>query len=574
MGLFDFVEDVGDAVGDAVGDVVDAAGSAIGEGVEALAEGAGDAGGFLGDAISWTANAVDTATFGFAGRTLNILDDTVFDTVDYVTRGVVDVDFDGGKFSAAAGIDGVMSASASIGEHGVTYESSVVGGSTAFGLTDEGLEVSGSAGVNFGPLPYVNGHVDLDENGTVNIGGEVQGTIPTPAGLLSGEVAGGFSRTPDGAWAGSVSADGTLTLPSGTYVGGSFDLAHQQTADGDSITMVGAGAFAGQHGVGRVGGEAAYTHAEIDGTTYDRVTGQAQASGYGFEAGVQGGYERIEQGGDVFERGNVSGQVSGYGERIAGEANYTGGRVGGTEFSEWTTDGSSTFGADDLAKLGQVLGAAASEQGAPDSADALVGLLGDGGAGALLGQLGGDDLAAFVDALAPAGAQELVGKLIADGSFDDLLGTGGGAVQSLLGKVAGAGGLESVLGQLDPGSTAQLVGVLSRPGPAPVDDVLGVVTATGPGAAGGVAGAATPDVDGMPGAGLPGDVVGGDALTGDAFAAAGAGPEAPVGGVLDPGAAALDAGPPDAGGFDRIDAAEQVEQTAVDDLFDDLQTGA
>ncbi|MEZ5222677.1 MAG: hypothetical protein R2743_14375 [Ilumatobacteraceae bacterium] len=48
------------------------------------------------------------------------------------------------------------------------------------GIAEAG--VAASAGVDFGPLPTVDGHIEMSDDGTVRIGGEVQATIPTPFG--------------------------------------------------------------------------------------------------------------------------------------------------------------------------------------------------------------------------------------------------------------------------------------------------------------------------------------------------------------------------------------------------------
>ena len=50
------------------------------------------------------------------------------------------------------------------------------------GIAEAG--VAASAGVDFGPLPTVDGHIEMNDDGTVRIGGEVQATIPTPFGDL------------------------------------------------------------------------------------------------------------------------------------------------------------------------------------------------------------------------------------------------------------------------------------------------------------------------------------------------------------------------------------------------------
>jgi hypothetical protein len=556
----DAVGDVASDVGEAVVDAADAAGSGIGEAGEWFAGASGDLGAGLGSAIDWTATALDDASFGMAGSSLNFLDDTVFDTVDYLSGGVVDVDFDDGTFSAAAGIDGIMSYGASVGEHGVTASYGTLVATGEAGLTDQGFNIGASGGIDFGPLPYAEGHIDLDANGTVSIGGEAQGTIPTPIGFVSGDLDGGFSRTPDGAWAGNLSVDGQLTLPSGTYVGGSFDVAHQQTADGDSITSVGVGGSVGQYGVGEVGADIDYTHAEVDGVTLDQVSGSAHASGYGVEAGVEGGYQRVEAGGDVIETGGVSGHVSGYGQSAEGEVTYTGGTVGGQSFSDWSAEGSLDIDPEALREVSTSLFGEGAEL--PASADDLVGMLGAGGTGDLLGQLGGSQLSSFVGSLAPEAAQDLANKLIADGNFGSLLGGDGAAVHDLLGKVADAGGLGDVLGQLDPGTTANVVSTLATSSPSamptgavPVaDDVLGSAPPEAV-AAPVAATTTTPDL-----------TLAADPLVGEPVAVADvAGAAAPVDEM-----APVPVVPEPVDEFtQQIDAADQAEES-VDDLFEGI----
>ena len=61
-----------------------------------------------GDAIAWAAESVDTAIVRLAsGARMNFADDYVFDSVDYVTGGAINVDFDDGQFSVGAGFDGL-----------------------------------------------------------------------------------------------------------------------------------------------------------------------------------------------------------------------------------------------------------------------------------------------------------------------------------------------------------------------------------------------------------------------------------------------------------------------------------
>jgi hypothetical protein len=487
MGFFDdfvdAVEDAGDVVADVAGDVgevfADTAGdigSGIGEGFEAAADAAGDVGGYLGDAIGFAGGFVDDASFGLAGGILNLADDVVFDSVDYLSGGVIDVDFDDGTFGANLGIDGLASYGASIGEHGVTAGYSTLVASGDVGLTDQGFNVGASGGIDFGPLPYADGHVNLHEDGTVDVGGHVQGTIPTPIGIVSGEADAGFHRTPDGAWGTNLNLDGQLTLPTGTYVGAGFDFAHEQTADGDNFTSIGGRGSVGQYGVGEVGVEGGYQHIEQDGVTIDRATVGGHASGYGFSAEAEAGYQRAEMGGDVVEDFTAGGSVSGYGMGASGQVGYRDGSVGGRDLSGWSADGDIDVDPAKLAGLGRSLFGEDMPGGMPTDVDGLVGMLGGGGTAELLGNLGGDDLAGFLGALGDGGAADLVGKLAQDGTFGSLLGSADSdSLAGLLGKVANAdpGGLGSLLGGLDPETTTGLVSALAGAGRGSGDDMVG-----------------------------------------------------------------------------------------------------
>src|SRR5581483_2073585 len=211
MGWFD---DVVDAASDAVSDV----GSSIEDAAESVGSAAvdvaGSAGGYVGGTVGALGSAADALTGGAASSLFNAVDDTVFDTVNYVTDGAVNLNFDDGRFSASVGIPGVADVSASIGENGVTAGSSTLLGSTDVGLTDQGFQFDSSGGIDWGPLPYYDGHVSVGANGDVSVNGHVQGTVPTPYGILSGQATAGFESTDQG-WGTSLDANGTLLTESG-----------------------------------------------------------------------------------------------------------------------------------------------------------------------------------------------------------------------------------------------------------------------------------------------------------------------------------------------------------------------
>lgn len=280
--------DLVDAVSDAASDI----GSGIADAAEAVADTAvdvaGNAGGYLGDTVGAVGDVVDTATFGGASALLGAVDDTVFDGVDYVTGGAVNIDFDDGRFSASVGIDGVADVGASIGEDGLTVSTDSLIASTDIGLTDAGLSVDTTAGINFGPLPYTETHTKVTPDGEVSVNGLVQGTVPTPFGLLSGHASGGFVQTDQG-WGTYVDADGTLTLPSGTSIAGGIQAGYMEQGD-DSQTTFGIHGGVTEPGVGTVGGSFGYQSTTHDGVTLTTEHGEVHASGFGASASASETY--------------------------------------------------------------------------------------------------------------------------------------------------------------------------------------------------------------------------------------------------------------------------------------------
>jgi len=292
VGLWDDFTDVVDSVGDAVGDPAESAYDAV-------------AGGVIGDVIATAATTVDTATFGMAGRALHAADDYVFDTVDYVTAGAVDVDFDDGRFTVGAGFDGLAKVGASVGEAGIGASGeALIGGAFDVRMTQEGFLATGSAGIDWGPLPYAEGHVELRANGDVIVNGHVQGTVPTPYGIVSGEASAGFTSTASG-WGGYLDSQGTWRLPSGVTLGGGQHLAYQQTADGSHLAV--------------------------------GVNGSVSYPGMGTVDGAIG-YERLEHDGDVVQGLHLEGGAQGFGMSARAEADYVHAEVDGVTTSDWSGD--------------------------------------------------------------------------------------------------------------------------------------------------------------------------------------------------------------------------------------------
>jgi hypothetical protein len=294
MGLWDSITDVVDDIGEAVSD---AAESVYDSGASS----------WLGDGIAWAAESVDTATFGLASDAMNLADDYVFDTVDYVTGGAVNIDFDGDKFSVGAGWDGLVKVGTSIGEAGITAEGDLPVAAFDVGLTDDGLYAGGEAGIDWGPLPYANGHVEIDSDGNVMVDGHVQGTIPTPYGILSGQVSGGFVSTDQG-WGTFVDADGQLQTPTGITIGGGLAASYEETAQG-SHASVGVDGEVSYLGLGSVGGSAGYERIEQDGDVAEGFNTEAHADVLGMTvASAEGEYVRTDI--DGIEQSDWSGDVS------------------------------------------------------------------------------------------------------------------------------------------------------------------------------------------------------------------------------------------------------------------------
>jgi hypothetical protein len=216
------VEDVVEAVGgvvedvvDAVGDVIEDVGEAFEDAGEAIVDAAEDFGEFVEEAVDWT---------------MNVLDDTVFEVVDFVTFGAVDLSYEDGQFSADLDF-GIASVGISVGDAGFSAEAGfdvgLASGEISFDSAT-GLEASGSIGVDWGPLPYAEGHLSIGRDGSVSIGGEIQATLPLPGGGLSFETSGGFERNPDGSWG----AFSDTSLDGDTVFGG-FHLGTDSSLEGD-----------------------------------------------------------------------------------------------------------------------------------------------------------------------------------------------------------------------------------------------------------------------------------------------------------------------------------------------------
>lgn len=446
MGLFSFVEDAVSEVGGAIVDTIeetvetvvdtvattaetvvntaqavaegdiegiwDAAQSAVESGLDT---GLGLIGGAAGDAVDW----FDQAT-GVGDWALSTADDYIFDQVDYITGGAVDVDYDDGNFSANVDL-GVASAGVSYGEDGFEGHASADIGivSAGVGYDDGAFSAGGSAGVAWGPLPYVEGHVNIADDGTIDVGGRVQGTIPTPLGVVSGNVEGGYHQLPDGSWGAYGSAEGTLYTPTGVTVSAGGEVSYEVEADGDEVFNVG-----GHAGVGYLGGPSVevggeYHSIEDDGTYTQGGSGYVEGQGYGVEGRAEGSYESVTDAeGNTTETYEGSIEGSGYGHEVGAGGNYT---------ENTNADGTSSSSADgwvdvDGLDSGDLMQAAGSYLG--DTAGDLVG--GVPGAQSVSDTVsnlaGSGDLSEVLTDMAGESGQsiaEVAGGLAESGNFDD-----------------------------------------------------------------------------------------------------------------------------------------------------------
>lgn len=210
-----FWNSVGDAVEDVVEWVEDAV-EDVGNVVEDVVEAVGDVIEDVGDVIEDAAEAV-------VDWTLTVADTVIFDPVDFITGGVVDVDYDNGQFTADLNL-GVGSVGISVGEQGFDahagFDIGIASGDISYD-SDTGFAMDGSMGVDWGPLPYAEGHMNIGTDGSISIGGEIQATLPLPFGSsIGGEMSGELHTGADGTFGASSLVDVFATGPGNT--GASF----------------------------------------------------------------------------------------------------------------------------------------------------------------------------------------------------------------------------------------------------------------------------------------------------------------------------------------------------------------
>lgn len=215
-------EDAGEAIVDAAEEVVDWVGDTVEnvvESVGATITGVGETIVDFGEAVGATLSGQDPAQV-WADFGMNALDNMVFDPVDYLTGGDVDLDYDDGQFTADVDLDlGIGAVGLHVGEAGfdasASFDIGVASGSIGFD-SSTGFAASGSLGIADGPWPYAEGHLSIGTDGEVFIGGELQATLPIPGGYLGTSMTGELERNEDGSWGASASFDSEFDGPMGT----------------------------------------------------------------------------------------------------------------------------------------------------------------------------------------------------------------------------------------------------------------------------------------------------------------------------------------------------------------------
>jgi hypothetical protein len=467
-----WISDIGDFVEDTAGAVVDtvvenvidpaiaaaeAAAEAAVAAAEAIAAEAAAAAATVAEAVVDVGAALGTAAADAGDWALTVADDYLFDSVEYITGGALAIDYTGGDLSATVDY-GIASVGVSVGESGLggTVGLDIGIASAEVSIDDDG-DVSSAAQVGIdtggGPLAPVAGHLTINDEGTIDIGGRAQGTIPTPIGALTGEIEGGFHHQPDGSWGAYGDAEGTLLTPTGVTVNAGGEISYEVEADGDEVFSTG-----GHVGVGYVGGPAVevggeYHRIEDDGTVTEGGSGYVEGEGYGLGGRVEAGYDRVEDAdGNVTETYTGGIEASGYGVEVEASGEYEraetadgtvtetyssqvgasgyglGGQAGGSSTESTTADGVTTSSSDawvDVDGLDTDALMTTAQQFTGAAADTTAGVV--GGPVATVAETvtnlaGSGDLSEAISTMADTGGQsvsEIAGNLAESGNFDD-----------------------------------------------------------------------------------------------------------------------------------------------------------
>ena len=198
-------------IGNAIEDAVEWVEEAVEDVVEVIVDVVED----IGEALEDVGEAVVEAAGDVVDWTLTVADTLIFDPVDFITGGVIDVDYEDGQLTAEVNI-GIASAGVSVGEQGFDahagFDIGIASGEISLG-SDEGFSMGGSIGIDWGPLPYAEGHMTFGTDGEVSIGGQIQATLPLPGGSIAGQVSGELYRHADGTWGATDTIDVVIDGP-------------------------------------------------------------------------------------------------------------------------------------------------------------------------------------------------------------------------------------------------------------------------------------------------------------------------------------------------------------------------
>jgi hypothetical protein len=344
-------EDVGEAAVDGVEWVVDEAGKlvqvvvdtaediaeAAAEAAEAAAEAAAAAAQATWSAAQDTYSAATTAAAAVMDPVLDnvvspvgdallggLEDSGFFDVVDYASVGLIDMSYEhGAGFTLDFGIDDLVGYNLNLGNGGVALSGEVAGQHLGGSLNDDGFGASAAVGIDWGPLPYTEGHASLQSDGDLGAGGEWQGYFPLPGGMVGGHTAADYQETDDGF---QTSWDVTPGVyePTGEYVGVGTHGSYREDADGYAFN-VGVHAEAGQDGVVSARGSLDYDEARQGDIRTQGVSASAHVEDELTHTSVDGkiGYQHTETSEGDFDTLYAEGRVSAPGVEV-------GGRVQGT----------------------------------------------------------------------------------------------------------------------------------------------------------------------------------------------------------------------------------------------------
>ncbi len=238
QGWFDkMVDDVTDWVEGAAEDVVE------------FLDDAGDA---VSDAVEDAWDAVEDAWNSTVGPVVDEVLETleeagIFDLIDDVTLGVIDIEYDGENLSVELGIEGVAEIGIEIGSDGLFVDVDTLVGGANVGIGSDGsLDVGIEVGIE--GIAAVEGSVGVDGDGNVSFEYDVEVHIPDPSGgTIDLEASAGFEEFDDGFLVEGSATVGYTTV-GGQTVGIGVHGSHEQHGD-ESTTTIGVHGHGGQKGI-------------------------------------------------------------------------------------------------------------------------------------------------------------------------------------------------------------------------------------------------------------------------------------------------------------------------------------